>query len=199
MQWSKLVDKAELMVNADRALLVNLMYEAEQELCREVNLIEELVVYTGITNTNTFDLPGAGSKINSHAFKSMKTVLVNGKKIKPMFEEDFYYKNDNTVHDGTPVGYAINNESLIFSHNLRTGDSLRVKYVAVPTEYTLNSIPSIPEIYHKDLVYYACHIATLKDDPNASASFLNLWNRAIEKIKNQEGDRDMVNRVREVI
>ena len=219
MNWKKLVDRCELVCDSDRGLLKSLLFEAEEELCREVDLYEDSAGWIITTNTaliygtnttyNSFVyLPGsdnenflldASSKKDMTQFSYFKkeiSVSFDGQKLKPVFEADFNYKSDGQLYDGTPVGYAIHNDRLRFTHNV-PAKFLLINYYGVPR--IKGVMPSIPEIYHKDLVYYACHIATMKSNPNASASFLNLWNIAIEKIKNQEGDREMINSVREVI
>lgn len=210
MNWKKLVDRCEIICDSDRGLLKSLLFEAEEELCREVDVYEDTVEFNITTNTahnHYVYLPGTDKDnlvsssstesmtLYSH-FKKEISVIYNGQKLKPMFESDFTYKQDGKLHSGTPIGYAISNDKLLFSHHAPS-KNLSINYYGVPRNKGVS--PSIPEIYHKDLVYYACHIATMKTNPNASASFLNLWNIAIEKIKNQEGDREMINSVREVI
>ena len=46
MFWSKLVDRCELLVSSDRGLLLSLLYEAEEELTRECDVVEDRIEYT---------------------------------------------------------------------------------------------------------------------------------------------------------
>ena len=211
MDFIKLVDRAEVICNADRGLLFNLLYDAEEELARECNVLEgviEFQMYNANAGQENIYLPGhtlgnleegvAGElDLSSHPiYKKMISVHVDGHELECEFENNFRRDNNNQLYKGTPTHYCIENNILKLSHKAKN-PYIRIKYYGIPQAF--DNEPSIPLIYHKDLVYYACYIATLKKDANLAQSYLAIWNEAIRKIKTQEGDREMVNKVREVI
>tara|TARA_R110002020_G_scaffold5502_10_gene22860 strand:- start:3913 stop:4500 length:588 start_codon:yes stop_codon:yes gene_type:complete len=195
MNWRKLTDRCEVMVNADRSLLANLLKEGEEEMTRLCNIYEAEHGETLSTETNTIVLP---TEDEGDVFKKPIVVLHNGVKLKAMQEYDFYHKSDNSLHSGTPIGYAIKNNNLLLSHIARIGDKIKIKYYAVRTTH-VNTEPIIIPTYQKDLCNYACYMATLKTDPATASSFLQLWKMAIEQINKDEGDREMLYTVREEI
>jgi len=199
MNWRKLTDRCEVMVNADRSLLANLLKEGEEEMTRLCNIHEAEHTETLNEETNTIVLPTEDEGLpTSPVFKKPIVVLHNGVKLKAMQEYDFYHKSDNSLHSGTPIGYAVKNNNIILSHIAKTGDKIKIIYYGVITTHN-NIEPNIIPTYQKDLCNYACYMATLKTDPATASSFLQLWKMAIEQINKDEGDREMLYTVREEI
>ena len=197
MNWTKLVDRCELMVESDRTLLLNLLYEAEEELTRSVDLYEDKFTSTLASETDSVALPSEGDATYS-LFRSPIVVLHNGVKLKAMHEYDFYFKSDNTKHAGTPIGYSIKNNTINLSHKAKIGDKITVIYYGIVNVH-IGVSPSIPEQYHKDLCYYACYIAQLKRAPEVASAYMQLWLETIKNIKIEEGRRDIVYTIREEI
>ena len=182
MFWSKLVDRCELLVSSDRGLLLSLLYEAEEELTRECDVVEDRIEYTFTgSESNLMGIKGVVALPNriqsenlgtpsyyNFSFSIVKKIIkvsINGQDLSPSFETDFNLDNSND-------GYVDQHQS---------------------------SSPIISDIYHKDLVYYACYISTIKSNPSEAQGFKALWDDSIRKIKNQEGDREMIANIREVI
>ena len=56
MNWSKLADRCQLFVDGDKGLFIELLKEAEIELTRQANILEDEKDYTA-DGTNSFGLP----------------------------------------------------------------------------------------------------------------------------------------------
>jgi hypothetical protein len=66
--------------------------------------------------------------------------------------------------------------------------------------YNYRSIaPIIPGQYHKDLCDYAIAIASAKANPEMHNKHLSLWLNNIEKIKNEDADRELIHQIRSEI
>ena len=57
MNWTKLVDRCTLMVDANKNLILNLLYEAEEELTRVCNVYEDEFIKTITVESDVLDLP----------------------------------------------------------------------------------------------------------------------------------------------
>ena len=197
MNWTKLVDRCTLMVDANKNLILNLLYEAEEELTRVCNVYEDEFIKTITVESDVLDLPEETDGTNSF-YKKALVVLHNGVKLKAMHEYDFYYQTDNTKHAGTPIGYAIFNNKINFSHKLRVNDKVKVIYYGIVYDHT-DYEPKIPSLYHKDLCHYACFMATIKDNPAVASSFMQLWNTSVSNITLDEADRELIYTIREEV
>jgi len=201
MNWKQLVDRCGLFVNANSRLLLNLLYEAEEELTKECLLYEDEFTHTLQSESSTINLPDIDStepSLKGSTFVAPIQVIVNGTKIKAMHEDEFYYQKNGSLHKGSPIGYSIKNKTINFSHILKVSDVVKVLYYGMVRDHTDIS-PKIPTVYHRDLCNYACYMSQIKDNPDISSVFLNLWTQTIEKVKNAEGNRDQVYSIREEI
>jgi hypothetical protein len=71
---------------------------------------------------------------------------------------------------------------------------------AIVEVYDYRSIaPIIPGQYHKDLCDYAIAIASAKANPEMHNKHLSLWLNNIEKIKNEDADRELIHQIRSEI
>ncbi len=215
MNWKQLVDRCGLFVDANRRLLLNLLYEAEEELTRNCHIYEESITYTiGNEFIDTYGgdklpLPytegwvgnvwvGDVSSIPTSHFVAPIQVIVNGNKIKAMNEDEFYFNNDGTKHKGVPIGYSVYNNQLNFSHILKLSDKIKLIYYGMVADHS-DLEPKIPTIYHKELCNYACYMSQIKDKPDVASVFKNLWEQSILDIRNKEGNRDATYTIKEVI
>tara|TARA_R100001443_G_scaffold19178_1_gene30557 strand:+ start:3020 stop:3625 length:606 start_codon:yes stop_codon:yes gene_type:complete len=201
MNWKQLVDRCGLFVDANSRLLLNLLYEAEEELTKECLIYEDEFTKTLASESSYVYLPDIDSEdtsLNGSSFVAPIQVIVNGNKIKAMHEDEFYYQNDGSLHKGSPSGYSIKNKTINFSHILKASDVVKVLYYGMVRDHTDIS-PKIPTIYHRELCNYACYMSQIKDSPDVASVFANLWVQSLEKVKNSEGNRDMVYSVREEI
>jgi len=201
MNWRQLVDRCGLFVDANNRLLLNLLYEAEEVLTQECMLYEDEFTETLASESDTVDLPDIDSiktSLQGSSFVAPIQVIVNGNKIKAMHEDEFYFQNNGTKHKGSPIGYSIKNKQINFSHILKASDVVKVLYYGMVRDHSGIS-PKIPTIYHRELCYYACYMSQIKDNADIASTFLNLWTQSIEKIKNSEGNRDMVYSIKEEI
>ena len=195
MNWTKLADRCKLFIDGNEQLLINLLKEAEVELTRKVNLLENEYTVTALNTVKIYSLPDD--------YKSMISVLVEGQHKRPMIDDEFFYDNDNNLYTGTPSGYTIRNNNIIFSQIPNTGDKIKLIYNSLgqvnKKEDPSSSGPKIQEIYHKDLCNYAIAIASAKEMPTMYDKFWQLWLVSIEEIKNEVADRELLYNMKEEI
>tara|TARA_R100000278_G_scaffold2675_2_gene5203 strand:+ start:13645 stop:14223 length:579 start_codon:yes stop_codon:yes gene_type:complete len=189
MTFEKLADRSLLYVDAQKGALKQLLVEAEFELTREVDIVE---------NSESLSIT-AGVATLPNTFKSVILITHKGDKLVPINESDIVYKSDGTKSDGDPRGYFIRNQELHFD-TIPTGTVNLSYYRTVdqsPTdgEPYINGSPTIPEQYHTDLCYYAVAIAGAKID-GIMEKFWPLWMSSIEKIKRQDADRELIHQIR---
>ena len=189
MNWSKLADRCQLFVDGDKGLFIELLKEAEIELTRQANILEDEEDYTA-DGTNSFGLPSN--------FKQAIAVLCQGEKKRPMEDDEFFYKTDNTQHTGTPSGYTIRGNNLTFSQIPNSSDKIKLIYYSIVTvSDTIR--PVIPELFHRDLCDYAIAIVSAKKYPELHNKFWSLWSNNIEKIRGEMGDREILYDMKEEI
>tara|TARA_R100000655_G_scaffold1014_3_gene4037 strand:+ start:1856 stop:2461 length:606 start_codon:yes stop_codon:yes gene_type:complete len=198
MTFEKLADRALLYVDASKGALKELLKEAEFELTREVDIVEKsesLAISTGVVTLPT-------------GFKSVILITHKGDKLVPINESDISYESDGTKSTGDPRGYFIRNQELHFDTiptgtvNLsyyRTADqddiTIELFGETTTTPYIDGYPRQIPEQYHTDLCYYAVAIAGAKVE-GIMEKYWPLWLNAIEKIKSQDADRELIHSIR---
>ena len=195
MTWEKLADRCNLFIDADKNLLINLLREAEVELTRKVNILENEYSVTALTGVKFYALPDD--------YKSMITVLVEGDHKRPMTDDEFFYDTDNQLHTGTPSGYSIRGNNIFFSQRPNKGDKIKIVYNSLAQvdkdSKPHQSSPVIPTVYHKDLCNYAISIAAAKEMPTMYDKHWNLWLISIEDVKNEIADRELLYNMKEEI
>ena len=186
MTFEKLADRSLLYVDAQKGALKQLLVEAEFELTREVDIVE---------NSESLTIT-AGVATLPNTFKSVILITHKGDKLVPINESDIVYKSDGTKSDGDPRGYFIRNQELHFD-TIPTGTVNLSYYRTVDQSSStyINGSPTIPEQYHTDLCYYAVAIAGAKID-GIMEKFWPLWMSSIEKIKRQDADRELIHQIR---
>ena len=189
MNWTKLADRCQLFIDGDKGLFIELLKEAEIELTRHANILEDEQDYTA-DGTNSFGLPDN--------FKQAITVLCEGEKKKPMGDDEFNFKPDNTQHTGTPSGYTIRGNNLIFSQIPNTSDNIKLLYYSIITTSNTEK-PSIPALFHRDLCDYAIAVAGAKKYPELHNKHWMIWTSNLEKVRGEMGDREILYDIREEI
>lgn len=138
MTWDKLVDRCLLFTDAPGGLLKELLKEAEQELSHELELYDALYTIQ-VPNTLT------GGGISTHAASQqyvdrnyfhlppeyVRDVAVyhEGTRLKKLTEDEIYRQsNDNTVPGGTPTGYSIAGEFIVFNRAPKQSDKFLLHY-----------------------------------------------------------------------
>ena len=186
MTYEDLTERSLLYVSASKPALKVLLKEAEYELTRDVDIVE---------NTATLAISNGKATIPA-VYKSMILITFEGNKLVPIAESDAYYNSDGTLPDGRPNGYFVRNNELHFN-TIPTG-SVNISYNATVTQSASDTSPSIPEQYHKDLCYYAIALVGAKQE-GIYDTFWSLWLNAIDRIKDQSADRELIHQVRRVI
>ena len=191
MKWLKLVDRCLLFVDGNNQLLLNLLKEAEVELTRKVNILENEISITAGDAIQFYALPDD--------YKSCIAVLVEGSMLKPMTDDEIFYDNDNELYTGTPSGYLIRGNNIFFSSKPNSGDMIKVVYNSLAEVDIGSQYPIIPEIFQKDLCNYAIALAVAKELPTMYDKFWNAWLVNIEEIKNEMADRELLYNMKEEI
>lgn len=120
LSWNKLSDRCVLFNNnKPRALYVELLKEAEKELVRKCDILEEKYNISSSTNDNSFSDFSLSGNQNSVVlppeYKRMISVVYKGKHLKPFKQNDLYHQSDNSLSSGTPTHYYIQNNTLYFN------------------------------------------------------------------------------------
>ena len=172
-------------------LLINLLKEAEVELTRKANILENEFSVTAGDGIQFYALPDD--------YKSMIAVLVEGQHKRPMTDDEIFYDNDNNLYTGTPSGYLIRGNNIFFSQNPNSGDKIKIIYNSLAEIEKTSTEPDIPEIFQKDLCNYAIALACAKELPTMYDKFWNAWLINIEEIKNEIADRELLYNMKEEI
>ena len=189
MTFNELADRCLLMCNSNKPALKKLVVEAEYELTRSVDILEN----TQVTNNHT-----GQSHSLPNDFKSIILVTFDGDMLYPIDETEISYNTDGSVNTGTPVGYFVRNNTLLFDSSHPGVVNISYNALVVQGDNYADGSPTIPEQYHKDLCYYACALAGAKQD-GVYEKFWSQWLMCIENIKNQSADRELIHSVRREI
>lgn len=146
MIWNKLIDRCMLFTDSPGGLIKALLREAEQELSNKLEIYDAL--YT-IKVPNTLSGLGLSSQSTDTAiFDTNYTklpegylkdvgVIHKGIKLRKMSEEEIYrHGNDNEISSGTPTGYAISGNFILFNTIPAVGDKFLLQYKATLGEAT---------------------------------------------------------------
>jgi len=201
MTFDKLADRCLLFVDDDKALLIELIKEAERELTRSCNILEQTLTFTPNGTEN-------GTFLLYSTYKQIIHVKYNGTTLHPIQESEVAWESDNTVGDGTPTGYFIRNVKTtagyvyLLTNQAPSSGSLQIVFDAslspnggdVPTQHITDL--SIPEMYGNDLCNYAVAVSSAKLNPGMHDKHWMLWNQSIETITNQDADRELIHTIK---
>lgn len=163
-----------------QAEILDLIYFAEVELCRAGFLIEG-------RSTSTSTVIGTRSYAFPSNYISIKRVLYNGMKLKPidMREDDMITALDEGATDqGTPQYYTIWNETLYLRPIPDAVQTLTIYGYKEPAIPTILDTLEIPSEFHLAIVDYVVSEIAAKDSNFTAASYYrNLWDGHVEKAK----------------
>ena len=153
MIWNKLVDRCLLFTDAPGGLLKSLLKEAESELANKLelydalytievpNTISGLGVWSQSADNSTFD--NNYTKLPPNYLKDI-SVTHKGSRLRKMSEEEIYrHSNDNNVSSGTPTGYAISGDFIVFNTAPAVGDKFILHYKATMVDRTTDKVLTI--------------------------------------------------------
>jgi len=185
MTFDILADRCLLFVDDDKAMLVELLKEAELEMTRKCNIYEQSAtqVCNGATSYSLFE-----------NYKQMIFMQYNGTKIHPITEDEISYKSDGSIHTGTPTGYFIRNLNYHLNYAPPDG-TIKISFYGT-VDGTSGASPIIPLPYHRDLCNYAVAIASAKLNPSMHDKHWMLWNVSLKDITNQDADRELIHTIR---
>jgi hypothetical protein len=194
MTFDKLADRCLLFVDDDKAMLVELIKEAERELTRSCNILEQETAFTPTGSEN-------GIFTLNTTYKQVIEAKLNGYTLHPISEDEVAWKSDNTVESGDPTGYFVRNNK--FHTNLAPQDGdLNISFDATlspnggddPSQHATDL--TIPEMYGNDLCNFAVAISSAKQNPGMHDKHWMLWSASIETITNQDADRELIHTIK---
>ncbi|QDP54492.1 MAG: hypothetical protein Unbinned5336contig1001_24 [Prokaryotic dsDNA virus sp.] len=195
--WKQLVDRCLVSIDASRVALTKFLQEAEVELTRKVNILESSYVDNSCS-TSRLTLPPQ--------FKEITAVYIDGILAKKMDLIELELDNSNSVRSGTPNRYTVETGHIagtpvnyILFDKTPSNVKIKIYYYALSIKPDVNQGPIIPRQFQPDLCLYANHMATRKLSPELSTQYLQEWMLAIENIKGEDADRDMIYQIKEEI
>lgn len=185
--WSELADRCKLWVATNPVLLVNLLKEAEMELCTEINLLRY--------NVNT----ELSASVSSYAFtndtqynlfKYILSVKWQGCRLQQISPDDAPRDNDGALYTGTPTGFWWEDDTVYLNHTTTDSGYLTIDYWGLPKSLTDSSqeSPEIPKRFHYKLCDYAIYQAHLKNgDERKAVIFRQEWESNIADVLRVQG------------
>jgi hypothetical protein len=123
--WNKLADRCRLFTDRPRALLIELLKEAEEELGRKCDILEqskEIVapLKNDSATSNQQPLPDD--------FKKMISVYHKGVLLSPMSADERVLNTTNDIYSGTPTRYYISNNNIVLNKAPKSSDQILLTY-----------------------------------------------------------------------
>tara|TARA_Y100001938_G_scaffold21321_1_gene27379 strand:- start:952 stop:1530 length:579 start_codon:yes stop_codon:yes gene_type:complete len=189
MTFDKLADRCMLFIDERRALLVELLKEAEIEMTRECNMYEDSRVYS-CDGSESYGLPSN--------YKQIIFIQHDGSKLYPINEDEVSYGSDGKIQTGTPTGYFIRNGG-IHLNNTTTDGKIRIHYYGTvdgAQDTSKTPSPVIPGMFHISLCDYAIAIAAARKEPNTHAAHWAIWKNNLDTITNQDANRELIHTIK---
>jgi hypothetical protein len=133
--WNKLADRCRLFTDRPRALLIELLKEAEEELVRKCDILEKEMDYTfpfygDLTSTGTSP---ESSDLNKYIvlpvdYKKMIDVVYKGISLNKIDQTELFHKSDNSLNPGTPTSYYVRQNRIYFNKYPASDAKLKVYY-----------------------------------------------------------------------
>tara|TARA_Y100001972_G_scaffold25829_1_gene31469 strand:- start:232 stop:1068 length:837 start_codon:yes stop_codon:yes gene_type:complete len=124
--WNKLADRCRLFTDRPRALLIELLKEAEEELVRKCDILEKEHSFTAPllsgANVNFDVLP--------NNYKKEIAVFYKGVKLNKMSQEEVVLNTSNQIYTGTPTSYWIEGNQIHFNKIPSSSDQFKMHYYA---------------------------------------------------------------------
>ncbi len=192
MTFEKLKDRVLLFIEERPQMIIELLKEAEREMTRRCNMYEDTRVYT-CDGSESYGLPAN--------YKQVIFLQHDGYKLYPISEDEIGYDSDGNIEEGDPRGYFVRNNGFHLDQKPTDGKLKLSYYGTVDGAQDTSSDPSpiIPEMYHRDLCDYAIAIASAKDDPAFYDKYWLMWEANIQKIINQDADRELIHTIKREI
>jgi len=124
--WNKLADRCRLFTDRPRALLIELLKEAEEELVRKCDILEKEHSFTAPllngANVNNDVLPSN--------YKKEIAVFHKGVKLNKIAQEEVVLNTSNAIYTGTPTSYWIEGNQIYFNKIPSSSDQFKMYYYA---------------------------------------------------------------------
>tara|TARA_R100000664_G_scaffold3616_1_gene7932 strand:+ start:16 stop:837 length:822 start_codon:yes stop_codon:yes gene_type:complete len=120
--WNKLADRCRLFTDRPRALLIELLKEAEEELVRKCDILEQSHEFTAPLHlSRNYD-------VLPNNYKKEIAVFHKGVKLNKMTQEEVVLNTSNEIYTGTPTSYWIEGNQIHFNKKPSDGDNLKIYY-----------------------------------------------------------------------
>jgi len=194
MTFDKLADRCLLFVDDDKAMLIELIKEAERELTRSCNIVEGETTFTPNGGEN-------GIFALNTTYRQVIEAKFDGYTLHPISEDEVAWKSDNTIESGDPTGYFVRNNNF-HTNSKPTSGKLTISFDATlspnggnnPSQHATNL--TIPEMYGNSLCDYGVAIASAKLNPGMHDKHWMLWKAGIDEITNQDADRELIHTIK---
>jgi len=160
------------------AFIYNGLYQAQQQLALECNLIEKSYTTTSVAGQREYSYPSTAQSIRRLEYKGVKVLPVD------LIQDP---KTSLTEPTGTPGWYAIwGQEYVLFPTPSVSGDQIKVFTFDMPSKVSVTSVLDVPAKYHLALVDYVMYTMFAKEQNDRMAQFhLGLWQQSVSRIKRE--------------
>ena len=195
-KWETLIDRCLVYTDASRKALHMFLKEAEVEMTRKVNILEDSVSWDTKEDVKILTISN---------FKEVKSLYVKGDRMSMMTEDELLLDTTNTKHQGTPTKFYIQTTSSAVSPvykvilNLKPSTTMAFKMHYWSLATSASTGPIIPGQFQTDLCYYAIAQVSAKTNPELYQTNLSLWAQSIMSIQNESADRDLIYNIKEEI
>jgi len=173
MIWDKLVDRCLLFTDAPGGLLKSLLKEAESELANKLELYD--AIYTIVVPSTTSGLGITTNVTDVYADHNYTRLPINylkdisvkhkGFNLKKITEDEIYRKSDGSIPSGTPTGYAISGDYILFNTTPAGGDKFILYYKATLDDNAKDKVLAIQHYadLSTDQIYLGTTLGSLLD------------------------------------
>ena len=175
--WNKLADRCRLFTDRPRALLIELLKEAEEELVRKCDILEETHTFTAPLNLDTTT---SNKQILPTGYKKMVSVYHKGIELDAIGSDDMYYNSSNTIYNGTPTGYHIENNNIVFNKAPKASDQFMIKYYTTMTQKHNN------KLFHIQNASFALSVNSIDIDTSLGAELNGLGGKISGDLNNAD-------------
>ena len=160
------------------AFIYNGLFQAQQELALECEVIERTYVTTSVAGQREYSYPSTAQSIRRVEYKGVKLIPV-----------DYIHdpKTSLTEPTGTPGNYAIwAQEVVLFPTPSVSDDQIKIFTFDRPSQVSVTSVLDVPEKYHLSLTDFVIYIMYAKEQNDRMAQYhLRLWEAAKLRIRKE--------------
>lgn len=166
--WNKLADRCRLFTDRPRALLIELLKEAEEELVRKCDILEKEMDYTfpfygDLTSSGTSP---ESSDLNKYVvlpgdYKKIIDVVYKGISLNKIDQTELFHRSDNSLNPGTPTSYYVRQNRIYFNKYPESNAKLKVYYYGTSIPVNKNFVAfEAREVQDNSIVRFETDLTT---------------------------------------